>query len=100
MFVEKEHPFGLEFSKQTMIESISWLLEHNGENEDYARPQLDHQHAKSKEAIELYCWWKYDRPIREEQRNDNYDYDFDQDCENEDQKMLHRLVDIRRSLWT
>lgn len=80
------------------------------------KDDMDPQVARQTEALYVYRWWKYERPANEKRLEDLWDlipssreearkhgYDDIHALENkifeDEQKMLHRLIDIRHSLW-
>lgn len=71
------------------------------EDECYGKPTPQAQAAQ--EILELYTWWTSVRPSRVDpdslpDRKERFQ--LEKTYLDEDQKMLHRLIDIRSSLWT
>lgn len=54
------------------------------------------QALTAQESLELYRWWKEERP----KRPDKWDSDLREKYENEDTDHLIRLVKVRHTLWT
>ena len=68
------------------------------------------------EVLAIYRWWKYQRPADRQREDDllmvwheaspRSDEAHQVACaaedenDNRDQEMLHRLIDVRRSMWT
>ncbi len=84
--------------------------------------ELKHGQAdRQEEALAIYRWWKKEKPLDEDRRTemvmalhgnpckvpegDRKQYHAELDAlqtkiDDDEQSMLHRLIDIRRSLWT
>jgi hypothetical protein len=116
-FVEKEH-YGAEALQK-------FTNELKAESNPHAPPeQIKNQCDRQKEILALYHWWTVQRPSdlklcdeqlhqlygkdfsfklkaneEVEQKRQEHD-DFEAKIEADEQVMLHRLIDIRQSLWT
>lgn len=64
------------------------------DHERYGKPTA--QALAAKEIFELYTWWTALRPLRQEADT----IELEKQHAEEDRQMLHRLIDIRSSLWT
>lgn len=93
---------------------------HGQQGDHYNPPEMMlHQADRQSETLVLYRWWKYQLPADREERDrlmmTIYGHDPELDgigerekafralekkIEEDEQTMLHRLIDIRRSLWT
>lgn len=64
--------------------------------------ELEHEGEKTRQAEnaqkiqDLYEWWKTERS----KRINSYDYDLEEKYQEEDTKMLIKLIEIRNSFWT
>lgn len=96
-----------------------WTDELRSEPDPYAPAgAVNSQADRQEETLAIYRWWKVQRPA-DRQREDDWMMeiwggstgsrdpeerqryrDFEQANEDRDQEMLHRLIEVRRSLWT
>lgn len=76
--------------------------------ENWGAENLDRQAQRQEKALAIYRWWKYQKPRDEkeldrilisEDPSDKWG-EFREKLYNDEQEMLHQLIDIRRSLWT
>jgi hypothetical protein len=104
-FIEKEKPF--ERTSFDLTEEIN-----NTVDVQFKQDLIERHEALQKERIELellYRWWKVDRPEKAQQLEILLDAEIfdsnrymilEDELIKEEQLMLHRLIDIRLSLWT
>jgi hypothetical protein len=95
-----------EFTKELKDKPNTWGCDANEMS-----PQVKNQ----TEALAIYRWWKYERPANEKRLKELYDLvskeklgytekykdvnEWETKIREDEQKMLHRLINIRFSLW-
>ena len=94
-----------------------WTDELREQPDEHTLDLTDSQAANQAEALAIYRWWQVQRPAEHARLDvwlmrlwgnepgevlgsrEEY-WAFEQELDERDQQMLHRLIDIRRSLWT
>lgn len=86
----KKYYFKNERCVEAAYDYFNWAKELEEEG------QKTRQAEDAQKIQDLYEWWKTERP----NRINSYDYDLEEKYQEEDTKMLIKLIEIRNSFWT